>query len=106
MFRTTGVEGKALPSDDEAGHRVTDFARRIHRRFTRFHSAGYCFVPYGGPSFFFGRLCAAEGPARKTAEEFLQAAPQLGVFPAVRVNYRDYGLDPKAAEIIRQACLG
>ena len=106
MFRTTGVGSKCTPTDEEAGHRVTDFARRIHRRYTRFHTPGYCFVPYGGPSFFFGKLCAAEGEARAYAERFLSEVGELGVFPAVRLNYRDHGLDPKAAEIIAVACSG
>ena len=104
MFRTTGVESNCTPSDDEAGHRVTDFARRIHSRYTRFHTTGYAFVPYGGPSFFFGKLCAAEGEARAYAERWLSEVPELGVFASVRLNYRDYGLDAKAAEIIRVAC--
>ena len=82
---------------------MTDFARRIHSRYTRFHTPGYAFVPYGGPSFFFGRLCAAEGEARAYAERWLQEVPELGVCPSVRLNYRDHGLDAKAAEIIRAA---
>ena len=98
------MEAKCPPTDQEAGHRVTDFARRIHRRYTRFHTTGYSFVPYGGPSFFFGKLCAAEGEARARAERWLDMTPELGVLPAVRLNYRDYGLDPKAAEVIAWAC--
>ena len=104
MFRSTGVEAVCPPSDEQAGYRVTDFARRIHRRYTRFHTTGYSFVPYGGPSFFFGKLCAAEGERWTQAERWLAMAPELGVLPAVRLNYRDYGLDPKAAEVIAGAC--
>ena len=49
-------------------------------------------------------LCAAEGEARAHAERWLSEASELGVLPAVRLNYPDYGLDPMAAGIITQAC--
>lgn len=106
MFRLTNVGLKCVPTDAEAGYRVTDFAKRVHERFTRFFTPGYAWVPYGGPSFFLGQLCAAEGAKREYAQRHLRELSDWGVYPAVRLNYRDHGLDSKSAEIIAEACNG
>jgi hypothetical protein len=104
MFRLTGVGVQRVPTAQEAGYRVTDFARKVHGRFTRFFTPGYAFVPYGGPGWSFGRLCAAEGERRACAERHLGEMADWGVYPAVRLNYRDHGLDSRAAQIIAAAC--
>ena len=104
MFRLTGTGLTCVPTKEDAGYVVTDFSRRVHERFTRFFTSGYAYVPYGGPGCSFGRLCAAEGERRKYAERHLAEFSRWGVCPAVRVNYRDHGLDDRAAEIVLEAC--
>jgi len=106
FFRLTGTGLRAAPTSEEKGYGVTDFSTRIHRRFTRFCTPGYAFVPYGSLCWSGLGLDASSGEARKAAEHFLPECPRWGVRPAVRLNYRDHGLDERAQEIILSACRG
>ncbi len=101
MFRLTGAGVRIEPPD-----RASDFSKRIHERFTRFFTAGYASVPYGGPSWHLGRLDASKEENRPTAERLLSECPRWGILPGVRLNYRDFGLDERARDIILDACQG
>ena len=104
MFRLTGTGTKCVPTKEQVGYTISDFSRRVHQRYTRFFTPGYAYVPYGGPSWHGRSLDASEGDKRTLAERHLGELERWGVFPAVRLNYRDHGLDRRAKEIILGAC--
>ncbi len=104
IFRLTLTGWKCVPTQEEAGYKVSDFSTRIHQRYTRLWSVGYAYVPFGGPGCHSSQLEALEGEKLEAAERLVRECPRWGVHPGVRLNYRDHGLDRRAREIILAAC--
>ncbi len=119
VFRLTNTTGTGLPPRNTP-YGVSDFARRVHERFTRLMYPGHYFVPLhppvvaedGGQA---GDAAAAEEPADPAvaghsipehAERALVEGPSWGLLPAVCLNYRDYGLDERAKQLILDATRG
>ncbi len=117
VFRLTNTTGTGLPPRN-ASYGVSDFARRVHERFTRLMYPGHYFVPLQPPVVAEDGSQdgdAAEAPADPVAaehsipehvERVVAEGPRWGLFPAVCLNYRDYGLDERAKQVILDATRG
>ncbi|MAG36928.1 MAG: hypothetical protein CL878_11895 [Dehalococcoidia bacterium] len=117
VFRLTNTSSDGLPPSDTP-YGVSDFAKRLHERFTRLMHPGHYFVPLSAPEV------AEEGdqevseddeqalpeavgqPVPEHIERLLAEGPRWGLFPAVFLNYRDYGLDDGAKQVILEATQG
>ncbi len=116
VFRLTNTSEGLPPSDTPYG--VSDFARQVHERFTRLMYPGHYFVPLHAPVEAEDGSqeddaaeeptspAAATGPAPELIERLLAEGPRWGLFPAVCLNYRDYGLDERAKQVILDATRG
>lgn len=117
VFRLTNITDAGLPPSD-APYKVSDFARRVHERFTRLMYPGHYFVPLHPPAVAEdggqegseaeepAGPPAAEHPIPEHVERLLTEGPRWGLFPAVCLNYRDYGLDDRAKQVILDATQG
>ncbi len=99
--------GRLHQPDPEAG-RITwqhrsPISRLITRRYARVYPhlvSSFSFVPVGSvvnhepPSL-------PTGAKKRATEEVLAHADELGVIPTLRVNYRDYGLDPATRAFVQ-----
>ena len=98
MFRMTHVSLGGWPKEG-SGHKLSDFPRRVHERFTRLHYIQYKFpkdrrdpprMPFGilgELGSFAGSWALAEGPSQ-------------GVIPCVQLDYRRDGLDQFTREFL------
>ena len=117
VFRLTNTTGDGLPPRDTP-YGLSDFARRVHERFTRLMNPGHYFVPLHPPEEAEGNSqesgdggeAASPAATEHAMPEHIQRAltegPCWGLFPAVCLNYRDYGLDEGAKQVILNATLG
>ena len=117
VFRLTNTTDAGIPPSDTP-YGVSDFARRVHERFTRLMYPGHYFVPLhppvvaedggqeGGKDAEPADSAAAEHTIPEHVERVLTEGPRWGLFPAVRLNYRDYGLDERAKQVIINATRG
>ena len=117
VFRLTNTTGAGLPPSDTP-YGVSDFAKRVHERFTRLMYPGHYFVPLqppvvaedggqeGGEAEEPADPAAAERSIPEHIERLLVEGPRWGLFPAVCLNYRDYGLDEGAKQVILNATQG
>ena len=117
VFRLTNTTDAGIPPSDTP-YGLSDFARRVHERFTRLMYPGHYFVPLHPPVVAEdggqegvedaepADPAAAEHSIPEHVERVLAEGPRWGLFPAVCLNYRDYGLDERAKQVILTATRG
>jgi hypothetical protein len=84
-------------------HPLTDLTRRISGRYLKFYyhlCVADAFVPVG--TVCDHRPVPDEVPQwrRELADRKWREGPAWGILPNIRMNYRDYGLDPRTMEAL------
>ena len=96
------------PGGPTAWQRRSPVSKQISRRYIRNYAhliSAFGFVPTG-TVVNLDPPTLAKGRMKQALEAVLENADELGVVPTMRVNYRDYGLDPAARAFVASRATG
>ena len=105
LFHIT--QGGNIP--EKGAHRLTDLSWRLNGPYARvyFHLCkAEGFVPTGKVCNHDPVPAELTGEARRLAERQWKEAPLWNILPNIRLNYRDYGLDPRTRAAFAEALGG